>query len=129
MSSLYSLTQTQREVYFKYSTTPIRNEHYYASQASQSSSAPADPARKREHQNAHTEISSDTYHSTNTDDNHNACDISDEDPRLAKKRKPRLALAVILATSRGYTLELHIGQPRFFVALSIATPKINDAQL
>ena len=42
----------------------------------------------------HTEISSDTHHSVNTDDNHNACDTSDEDPRPAKRRKPRSARAV-----------------------------------
>ena len=42
----------------------------------------------------HTEISSDTYYFVNTDNNHNACDTSDEDPRPAKRRKPRLARAV-----------------------------------
>ena len=42
----------------------------------------------------HTEISSDTHHSVNTDDNHNACDTSDEDPRPAKRQKPRSARAV-----------------------------------
>ncbi len=42
----------------------------------------------------HTEISSDTHHSVNTDDNHKACDTSDEDPRPAKRRKPRSARAV-----------------------------------
>jgi hypothetical protein len=41
----------------------------------------------------HTEISSDTHHSVNTDDNHNACDTSDEDLRPAKRRKPRSARA------------------------------------
>jgi len=42
----------------------------------------------------YTEISSDTHPSVNTDDNHNACDTSDEDPRPAKRRKPRSARAV-----------------------------------
>jgi len=49
---------------------------------------------KRGHQDMHTEISSDTHHSVNTADNHNACDTSDEDPRPAKRRKPRSARAV-----------------------------------
>jgi hypothetical protein len=34
-----------------------------------------------------TEISSETHHSVNTDDNHNTCDTDDEDPRPAKRRK------------------------------------------
>jgi hypothetical protein len=42
----------------------------------------------------YTEISSDTHHSVNTDDNHNAYDTSDENPRPAKRRKPRSARAV-----------------------------------
>jgi hypothetical protein len=42
----------------------------------------------------HTEIGSDTHHSVNTDDNHNTCDTSDEDPRPAKRRKSRSARAV-----------------------------------
>jgi hypothetical protein len=42
----------------------------------------------------HIEISSDTYYSVNTDDNHNTYDISDEDPRPIKRRKLRLARAV-----------------------------------
>jgi len=50
---------------------------------------------KRGHQDMHTEISSDTHYSVNTDDNHNPCDTSDEDPRPAKRRKPRSARAVI----------------------------------
>jgi hypothetical protein len=42
----------------------------------------------------HTEISSDTHNSVNTDGNHGACDTSDEGPRPAKRRKPRSARAV-----------------------------------
>jgi hypothetical protein len=42
----------------------------------------------------HTEISNDTHHSVNTDDNHNACGTSHEVPRPAKRRKPRSARAV-----------------------------------
>ncbi len=42
----------------------------------------------------HTEISSDTHYSVNTDDSHNAYDTGDEDPRPAKRRKPRAAPAV-----------------------------------
>jgi hypothetical protein len=46
--------------------------------------------RKRGHQDAHTEISSDTHHSTNTDNR----DTDDEDPQPAKRRKPRSAPTV-----------------------------------
>jgi hypothetical protein len=86
------------------------------------------PSLKRGHQEAYTEISSDTHHSANTDSNHNACDTSDEDPRPAKRRKPRLAPAVTTTTSRVHTPELHVGQPGPLVALSTATPGIDDAQ-
>ncbi len=40
----------------------------------------------------YTEISSETYYSVNTDDNHNTCDTGDEDPRPAKRRKRRSPL-------------------------------------
>ena len=53
------------------------------------------------HQGMHTKISSET-HPANTDDNHNTCDTSDEDPRPAKRRKPRSAPAV--------TAPLHLRQ-------------------
>ncbi|KAH6714412.1 hypothetical protein BKA61DRAFT_655913 [Leptodontidium sp. MPI-SDFR-AT-0119] len=76
----------------------------------------------------HTEISSDTHHSVNTDDNHNACDTGGEDPRLAKIRKPRSAPAVIPTTSRRHAPELHAERPSSHVALSTATPEIDDAQ-
>ena len=75
-----------------------------------------------------TEISSDTHHSAHIDNNHNACDTSDEDPRPVKRRKPRLAPTVTVPTSRGYTPELYAGQPGPLVALSTATPEIDDAQ-
>ncbi|PMD15659.1 hypothetical protein NA56DRAFT_333807 [Hyaloscypha hepaticicola] len=91
VSSPHPISQAQREVLLSHSVTPIRDEHGYTSRASRSSSASADPVlegepitRKRGHQNAYTEISSDTYHSTNTDDNHNAYNTSDKDPRSAK---------------------------------------------
>ena len=76
----------------------------------------------------HTEISSETHHSVNTDDNHNTCDTSDEDPRPAKRRKSRSAPAATPTTSREHTPELHVGQPGPLVALSTATPEIDDAQ-
>ena len=44
----------------------------------------------------YTEISNDTHHSVNADNSHNACDTGDEDPRPAKRRKPRLAPVVTL---------------------------------
>jgi len=103
--------------------------------ASRSSSAPADIAlkdepatRKRGHQDVYTEISSDTYHSVNTDDNHNACDTGDEDLRPAKQRKPCAASTVTSTISQRYTPELHVGQPSPLVALSTATLEIDDMQ-
>ncbi|CZR68241.1 uncharacterized protein PAC_18140 [Phialocephala subalpina] len=46
----------------------------------------------RGHQDGHKEISSDGHYSVNTNCNHNTCDTGDEDPRPAKRRKPRAAL-------------------------------------
>ena len=74
------------------------------------------------------EISSDTYHSANTDDNHNAYDTSDEDPRPAKRRKPHSVPVVIPIPCQGHTPELQLRQPRPLLALSTATPEIDDAQ-
>ncbi|KAH6701257.1 hypothetical protein BKA61DRAFT_182525 [Leptodontidium sp. MPI-SDFR-AT-0119] len=138
VSSPYPLSQAQREVLLRHSATPISDEHRYASRTSRSSSAPADAAlgledepatRKRGHQDMHTETSSDTHHSVNTDDHHNTCDTNDEDPRPAKRRKPRLASTVTPTTSRRHALKVHVRQPGPFVALSTATPEIDDAQL
>jgi hypothetical protein len=53
----------------------------------------------------HTEISSDTHHSVNTDNNHNACDTSDEDPRPAKRRKPRSARDVTPPPTTGAEID------------------------
>src|SRR3954470_16142803 len=71
--------------------TLISDEYRHALRASLSS-ATADPVSednptipRRGHQDMHTDISSDTHHSSNTDNNHNACDTSDEDPRPAKR--------------------------------------------
>lgn len=134
-SSPHPLSEAQRDVLLRHSATPIRDEYGHASRASRSSSASADPAlegkpatRKRGHQDAHTEISSDTHHSTNTDDNYDAYDTSDEAPRPAKRRKPRPAPAATPTTSRRHTPELHVGQRGPLVTLSTATPEINDAQ-
>ena len=74
------------------------------------------------------EISSETHYSVNTDDNHNTCDISDEDPRLVKRRKSRSAPVATLTTCREHTPELYVGQPGPLVALSTTIPKIDDAQ-
>ncbi|KAF8847684.1 hypothetical protein BDZ45DRAFT_754641 [Acephala macrosclerotiorum] len=100
--SPHPMSQAQREVLLRHSATPISDEHRHTSRASRSSSTPADPVlglvgepatRKRGHQDMHTKISNDNYHSVNTDDSHNTCDTSDEDPRPAKRRKPRPARA------------------------------------
>ena len=66
---------------------------------------------KRGHQGLHTETSSETHHSVNTDDNHNTCDTGDKDPRPAKRRKPRAAPAAAPTTCRRHTSELRLGQP------------------
>ncbi|PVH70774.1 hypothetical protein DL98DRAFT_123429 [Cadophora sp. DSE1049] len=129
------LSEAQRDVLLGHSATLISDEDRHASRASRSS-APADPVLggnpttlKRGHQDMHTDISSDTHHSANTGNNHNACDTSDEDPRPAKRRKPRSASTVTPTTSRRHAPKVHVRQPGPFVALSTATPEINDAQL
>jgi hypothetical protein len=122
------LSEAQSEVHPRHSATPISDEHRHASRASRGS-APAEPAtRKRGHQDIDTEISSDTHHSANSDDNHIACDIGDEDPRPAKRRKPRAAPTATPTTCRRHTPELRLGQPGPLVALSTATPETDDAQ-
>ncbi|PVH79397.1 hypothetical protein DL98DRAFT_589462 [Cadophora sp. DSE1049] len=57
--------------------------------------------------------------SGNTDGNHNTCDTTDEDPRPAKRRKPRSAPAV--------TAPLHLRQsrPRMLHSTNV---EIDDAQ-
>jgi hypothetical protein len=76
----------------------------------------------------HTEISSETHHSVNTDNNHNTCDTDDEDPRPAKRRKPRAAPAATPAICKRHTPELRLGEPGPLVVLSATTPEIDDAQ-
>ena len=69
------------------------DKHGHASRASGSPSNPADPALeklttpKRGQSDSHTEVSSDTYHSANTNDRHDACNTSDEEPRPAKRQR------------------------------------------
>ncbi|KAE8440871.1 hypothetical protein EG329_006358 [Mollisiaceae sp. DMI_Dod_QoI] len=126
-SSRNPLSQAQSEVHLRHSATPISDEYRHASQASRGSSTPADPtlgvepaARKRGHQDMHPEISSETHRSLNTDDDHNTCDTGDEDPRPAKRRKPRSAPAV--------TPPLHPRQSPPLGSPSTARPEIDDAQ-
>ncbi|KAL2063229.1 hypothetical protein VTL71DRAFT_5033 [Oculimacula yallundae] len=129
------LSEAQPDVLLTHSATLINDEYRHASRASRSS-APADPVLednpttpKRGHQDMHTDISSDIHHPANTDNNHNACDTSDEDPRPAKRRKPRLASTMTTTTSRRYAPKVHVRQAGPFVALSTATSEIDDAQL
>jgi hypothetical protein len=68
----------------------------------------------------HTEISSETHHSMNTDDNHNTCDTSDEDPRPAKRRKPRSAPAA--------APPLHLRRSPALGSPSTTRPEIDEAQ-
>lgn len=132
-ASFHPSSESQREV-LRHAAAPISDECRQASRASRPS-ALGDPALgsksatlKRGYQDAHTEISSDTHLSANKDDNHNACDTSDEDQRPAKRRKSRSAPAVTLTTSRGHTPKLHLGQPGTPLALSTATPEVDDPQ-
>jgi hypothetical protein len=126
--SPHPLSQAQSEVNPRHSATPINEEHRHTSRASRSPSpsAPSGPApggepesgnlgEKRGCQDTHTEISSDTHHSINTDD---TCDTGDEDPRPAKRRKPRSAPAV--------TAPLYLRQSRPLVSHS--TTSLDDAQ-
>jgi hypothetical protein len=76
----------------------------------------------------HTEISSETHYSADTNDDHNAYDTGNKDPRPAKRRKPRAAPAATPTTSYRQTLELHLGQPCPLVALSTTIRNIDDAQ-
>lgn len=123
--SPHPLSQAQSEVHLRHSALPISDEHRHGSRASRGSSAPANPALGAEpatrmgvHQDMHTEISSETHHSANTDDNHNTCDTTDEDPRPAKRRKPRSAPAV--------TAPLHLRQSRPRVSYSTTSVEIDD---
>jgi hypothetical protein len=68
----------------------------------------------------HTEISNDTHYSVNTDDNHNTSDTSDEDPRLAKRRKPRSA--------RTLTPPLHLRRSPPLGPPLTTRPEIDKAQ-
>jgi hypothetical protein len=124
------LSQAQSEANPNHSATPINEEHSHTSRASRGSSpsAPSSPApggepesgnlgEKRGRQDTHTETSSDTHHSINTDDTY---DTGDEDPRPAKRRKPRSAPAV--------TAALHLRQSRPLVSHSITSLEIDDAQ-
>ncbi|TVY65584.1 hypothetical protein LSUE1_G006241, partial [Lachnellula suecica] len=54
--------------------------------------------------------------------------ITDKNPRPAKRRKLCAALTVTSIIFQGHTPELHVGQLGPFVALSTATPEIDDAQ-
>lgn len=126
---------TQSEVHLRHSATTTSDEHRYTSRASQGCSALVDialevepAAQKRVHQDIYTEISSETHHSANTGDNHNTYDTDDEDPRPAKRRKPRAAPTVTPAICHRRTLEPRLGGPGPLVALSATTPEINDAQ-
>ncbi|CZR65235.1 uncharacterized protein PAC_15135 [Phialocephala subalpina] len=116
-SSPHPFSQAQSEVHLRHSATPISDEHRHASRASRGCSSPADPALggepaewKRGHQDMHPEISSETHHSVNTDGNHNTCDTGDEDPRPAKRRKPRSAPAVTSPSTT--SLEIDDAQPQ-----------------
>jgi hypothetical protein len=72
------------------------------------------------HPDMHTEIS-ETHHFANTDDNHNTCDTTDEDPRSGKRRKPRSAPAV--------TAPLRLRLSPFFGSPSTTLPEMTRRSL
>ena len=124
------MSQAQSEVNPRHSASLINDELRHTSPASRGPSpfSPSSPApgsepesgkqgEKRGHQDTHTEISSETHHSVNTDD---TCDTGDEDPRPAKRRKPRSAPAV--------TAPLHLRRSRPLVSPSTTSLEIDDAQ-
>jgi hypothetical protein len=123
------LSPAQSEVNSRHLASPISDEHHYTLPASRnrSPSAPSSPARggepeswkqreKKGRQDTHTEISSETHYSVNTDD---TCDTDDEDPRPAKRRKPRSAPAV--------TVPLHF-RSHPLVLPSTTNLEVGDAQ-
>jgi hypothetical protein len=67
-------------------------------------------------QDVNTEISCKTHHSVNTD---NACDTGDEDPRPAKRRKPRSAPAA--------TAPLHLRSHPLVLPWT-TSPEVSDTQ-
>lgn len=136
------MSLAQSEVHPKHLATLVNDEHCHASRTPRSpftASTPPGPARsgdpdagkrggKRRHQDLHTETGSETHYSVNTDNNHNTCDTEDEDPRPAKRRKPRAAPTAAPTTCRRHTSELRLGQTRPLVVPSTARPEIDDAQ-
>ncbi|KAH9203115.1 hypothetical protein DL95DRAFT_399665 [Leptodontidium sp. 2 PMI_412] len=59
----------------------------------------------------HTEISGETHHSVNTDDKHSACDISDEDPRPAKRRtESKLYFPQVIDADRYWEVRKIVGK-------------------
>ena len=124
------MSQAQSEVHPRHSTTPVSDEGHYTSPASRSPSPPAPSSaapggepesgkrgEKRGRQDTHTEISSETHHSVNTDD---TCDTGDEGLRPAKRRKLRSAPAV--------TAPLYLRRSRPLVSPSTTSLEVDDAQ-
>ncbi|PVH67637.1 hypothetical protein DL98DRAFT_639498 [Cadophora sp. DSE1049] len=115
-SSTDPLSLVESEVHSKHLAILANDEHCHASRTPRShstASTPPGPARngdpdaekrggKRAHQDLHAETGSET-HSMNTDDSHNTGDSGIEDLRLAKRRKPRAALAMALTTCRRHS--------------------------
>ncbi|KAH7418667.1 hypothetical protein BKA64DRAFT_701183 [Cadophora sp. MPI-SDFR-AT-0126] len=120
-SSTDPLSPAESEVHPKHLATLVNDEHCHASRTPRShstASTPPGPARsgdpdagkrggKRRHQGLHAETSSET-HSVNTDGSHNTCDTEDEDPRPAKRRKPRAAPAATRTICRRHTPGLRL---------------------
>lgn len=121
--SSYFSSQAQSDVHLRHSATPNSDKHCHVSRVS----SPADPAlggepasRKRGHQHMYTEINKETYNSVNTDNNRNASETDDEDPRPAKRRKSGIVSAV--------TPPLHLLRSSPAGSPLTTRPEIDEAQ-
>ncbi|KAH8800731.1 hypothetical protein F5884DRAFT_862662 [Xylogone sp. PMI_703] len=86
--------------------------------------------KKRKHQDPDDETSSDSQHSAHGKHGHNSCDVTDdEDPRPAKRRKPRLETSTAPAIYLGHSVEPRIGQPRTLATSSAVRPQLDDMQV
>ena len=101
--SSYPSIQVCSKVYLRHLVSPTSDKQRHTSQPSRGVSTPADLALggepgtwKRGHQGMYIETNSEIDNSVNTNKNHNVCDIDNNDPRPAKRRKSRASSAVIL---------------------------------
>jgi hypothetical protein len=80
------------------------------------------------HQDTQKEISSDTHDSVNTNYNYSTCSTDDEEPRLAKRRKPCSASAATPTPCPGRTPKPHLRRPRRLSSPSSMWVETDDVQ-